>query len=122
MNNQTRLCDVKCQFNIQGICHIYGHCITRVKAKNMSKLYKIIIRSAFNSIEQYIFEGTKEQLMTLIGCLHSTRLVQIERIDYREIKENEDIKDIDKIYFYIDIDETIHILQYKSLKEGEQHE
>ncbi len=81
----------------------------------MKKRYKIIIRSAFNRIEEYIYKGTKEQLMTLIGCLYSTRLVKIERIDYREIKEHEDITDIDEIYYYIVTNEEIHILQYRGV-------
>lgn len=50
------------------------------------KLHIIYIRNAFNECSQYLFRGSKENLMTLIGCLYSTSLVKIERIDYREVK------------------------------------
>ena len=52
--------------------------------KNM---YIVFIRSAFDGHEKYYFRGTKEQLMTLIGVLYSTRLVNIERIDYMRVFE-----------------------------------
>ena len=58
-------------------------------------IYMVFISSAFGSFEKYYFIGTKEQLMTLIGILYSTRLVQIERISYQKIfKEPEDIAQI----------------------------
>lgn len=50
------------------------------------KIYRVFIRSAFDSFEKYYFIGDKEQLMTLIGILYSTRLVNIERISYITIK------------------------------------
>lgn len=50
------------------------------------KLHLIYIRNVFNEHSVFLFRGSKENLMTLIGCLHSTSLVQIERIDYREVK------------------------------------
>ena len=53
-------------------------------------IYKINIRSAFDGFEKYYFIGTKEQLMTLIGILYSTRLVKIERISYEIVKERTD--------------------------------
>ena len=57
--------------------------------------WQIFIRSAFNQYEKYYFIGTKEQLMCLIGCLHSTRLVQIEYIVYQKIfKKPQDIDQI----------------------------
>ena len=71
-------------------------------------IYKVFIRSAFDDFEKYYFMGTKEQLMTLIGVLHSTRLVKIERIDYQRVfKVPEDIKEIkyvaqeDNIFTYV---------------------
>ncbi len=48
----------------------------------MNNMYKLFIRNCFNEIQEYIFKGNKENLMTLIGCIHSTSLVKIERIDY----------------------------------------
>ena len=51
------------------------------------KIYKIFIRSAFDSFEKYYFIGDKEQLMTLIGILYSKRMINIERVDYATIKE-----------------------------------
>ena len=58
-------------------------------------IYKVFIRSAFDGFEKYYFVGTKEQLMTLVGVLHSTRLVKIERIDYQRVfKISEDLKEI----------------------------
>lgn len=50
-------------------------------------IYKVFIRSAFDSFEKYYFIGTKEQLMALIGILYSTRLVKIEYISYQILKE-----------------------------------
>ena len=50
-------------------------------------IYKVFICSAFNGFEKYFFIGTKEQLMTLIGVLYSTRLVKIERISYQKVFE-----------------------------------
>lgn len=50
-------------------------------------IYKVFIRSAFDGFEKYYFIGDKEQLMTLIGILYSTRLVKIEYIGYEIIKE-----------------------------------
>ena len=50
------------------------------------KLHIIYIRNVFDESNQFLFMGSKENLMTLIGCLHSTSLVKIERIDYREVK------------------------------------
>lgn len=50
------------------------------------KLHIIYIRNVFNECNEFLFRGSKEDLMTLIGCLHSTSLVKIERIDYREVK------------------------------------
>ena len=29
MNNQARTCELKCKYNVQGICHIYGECIAK---------------------------------------------------------------------------------------------
>ena len=29
MNNQARTCNLKCKYNIQGICHAYGKCIAK---------------------------------------------------------------------------------------------
>ena len=29
MNNQARICELKCKYNIQGICHAYGECIAK---------------------------------------------------------------------------------------------
>lgn len=51
------------------------------------KIYKVFIRSDFNGFEKYYFIGDKEQLMTLVGILYSTRLVKIERILYQTLKE-----------------------------------
>lgn len=48
-------------------------------------IYKVFIRSAFDKFEKYYFIGTKEQLMSLIGVLHSTRLVKIEYISYAKV-------------------------------------
>ena len=73
----------------------------------MIKWYKIYIRSAFNEYEEYLFKGTKESLMTLIGCLYSTRLVKIERIDYHIVTAI-DIT-MDEITYYIDKNDNIHI-------------
>lgn len=50
------------------------------------KLHLIYIRNVFNEHSEFLFRGSKENLMTLIGCLHSTSLVEIKRIDYREVK------------------------------------
>lgn len=55
-----------------------------------TEIYKIYIRSAFGGFEKYYFIGTKEQLMTLIGILHSTRLVKIEYISYEIVKKEPD--------------------------------
>lgn len=76
----------------------------------MKKWYKIFIRSAFGQYEEYKFYGTKLDLMALIGCLHSTRMVQIERIDYREDKKGRDIP-CSEIYYFLDKHEDIHILK-----------
>ena len=56
----------------------------------ISEIYKVFISSAFGGFEKYYFKGTKEQLMTLIGILYSTRLVKIERISYQILKEEPD--------------------------------
>lgn len=53
-------------------------------------IYKIFIRSAFNGFEKYYFIGDKEQLMTLIGILYSTRLVSIHYISYETLREEPD--------------------------------
>lgn len=53
-------------------------------------IYKVFIRSAFDSFEKYYFIGTKEQLMALIGILYSTRLVKIEYIAYEIVKKEPD--------------------------------
>lgn len=74
------------------------------------KIYKVFIRSAFDGFEKYYFIGDKEQLMTLVGILYSTRLVQIERISYEEVnKIPEDMKQIkygihgnDDVFTYIE--------------------
>ena len=29
MNNQARICNLKCKYNIQNICHVYGNCIAQ---------------------------------------------------------------------------------------------
>ncbi len=29
MKNQARACELKCKYNIQGICHVYGECIAK---------------------------------------------------------------------------------------------
>lgn len=29
MNNQARICELKCKYNVQGICHAYGECIAK---------------------------------------------------------------------------------------------
>ena len=59
------------------------------------KIYKVFIRSAFDGFEKYYFVGDKEQLMTLIGILYSTRIVKIEYISYQTVKkEPEDMKQI----------------------------
>ena len=29
MNNQARSCKLKCKYNVQGICNIYGECIAK---------------------------------------------------------------------------------------------
>ena len=58
-------------------------------------IYKVFIRSAFIGFEKYYFIGTKEQLMTLIGIIYSTRLVKVERIDYCKVfEEPADMKQI----------------------------
>ena len=77
---------------------------------DVKKWYKILIRSAFDQYEEYKFHGSKCDLMTLIGCLHSTRMVKIERIDYREVKSGSDIP-CAEIKFFIDKSEAIHILK-----------
>ena len=74
------------------------------------KWYKIFIRSAFNQYEEYKFHGTKHDLMTLIGCLYSTRMVKIERIGYKEIKEG-CASLCAEMKFYIDSRENIHIFR-----------
>lgn len=51
------------------------------------KIYKVFIRSAFDGFEKYYFIGDKEQLMTLIGVLHSTRIVKIEYVGYETVKK-----------------------------------
>ena len=51
------------------------------------KIYKVFIRSAFDKFEKYYFIGDKEQLMTLVGILYSTRLVHIERIAYETVNK-----------------------------------
>ena len=28
-NNQARTCELKCKYNVQGICHAYGECIAK---------------------------------------------------------------------------------------------
>lgn len=76
----------------------------------VKKWYKIFIRSAFDQYEEYKFHGSKCDLMTLIGCLHSTRMVKIERIDYREVKSGSDIP-CAEIKFFIDKSESIHIFK-----------
>lgn len=66
-----------------------------------TEIYKIYIRSAFDGFEKYYFIGTKEQLMTLIGILYSTRLVQIERISY-EIAKKEEPDDCKQIKYAVE--------------------
>lgn len=51
------------------------------------KIYKVFINSAFDRFEKYYFIGDKEQLMTLVGILYSTRIVKIERISYQILKK-----------------------------------
>lgn len=29
MNNQARICNLKCKHNIQGVCYTYGECIAK---------------------------------------------------------------------------------------------
>ncbi len=39
MNNQARICNLKCKHNIQGVCYAYGQCIA--KDLFVAKLEKI---------------------------------------------------------------------------------
>lgn len=64
-------------------------------------IYKVFIRSAFDVFEKYYFIGTKEQLMTLIGILYSTRLVKIEYIAY-EIARKEEPDDCKQIKYVVE--------------------
>ena len=68
--------------------------------KMKTNIYKVFIRSAFDGFEKYYFIGTKEQLMTLIGIIYSTRIVQIERISYQKIVDEPE--DIDQIKYIVD--------------------
>lgn len=62
---------------------------------NNIEIWKVFIRSDFDEFEKYYFIGDKEQLMTLIGILHSTRIVKIEYVAYERVKEKpEDMKQI----------------------------
>lgn len=29
MNNQARICNLKCKYNVQGVCSIYGDCMAK---------------------------------------------------------------------------------------------
>lgn len=72
------------------------------------KTYIIYIRNVFDERSKYLFKGSKENLMTLIGCLHSTCLVKIERIDYREVKEIPN--DIKEIRYVISQNDNVHLI------------
>lgn len=82
-----------------------------VMDNKQEKIFKLYIRSAFNQFEKYYLRGIKENLMTLIGCLYSTRFEKIERISYEEVKEIP--KDIQEIKYYISNAGDIRI-SYKS--------
>ena len=78
--------------------------------KMKTNIYKVFIRSAFDGFEKYYFIGTKEQLMTLIGIIYSTRIVQIERISYQKIVDEPE--DIDQIKYIVDEPEDIDQIKY----------
>ena len=50
MNNQARICKLKCKYNVQNICSIYGDCMTKdlfiselekIKAEIGAKVFEI---------------------------------------------------------------------------------
>ena len=86
---------------------------------NKEQIFKVYIRSAFSQFEKYFIRGSKENLMTLIGCLYSTRLVKIERISYEEVKEVPKDKDIKEIKYYISQKGDIRISYESRTKELE---
>lgn len=81
-------------------------------------IFKIYIRSAFDQFEKYFIRGTKENLMALIGCLYSTRLEKIERINYEEVKEIP--KDLEEIKYFISSKGDIRITYQAQINELEK--
>ena len=84
------------------------------------QIFKIYIRSAFNQFEKYFIRGNKENLMALIGCLYSTRLEKIERINYEEVKEIP--KDLEEIKYFISSKGDIRISYIPQPKEIDTNE
>ena len=82
------------------------------------QIFKIYIRSAFNQFEKYFIRGKKENLMALIGCLYSTRLEKIERINYEEVKEIP--KDLEEIKYFISSKGDIRITYQAQINELEK--
>lgn len=61
MNNQARVCELKCIYNIQGICYAYGECIA--KELFISELEKIR-----EEIMKYSAENKNSKDLYLAGC------------------------------------------------------
>lgn len=84
----------------------------------MNKMYEIFVRNCFNEQQKYLFIGNKEKLMTLIGCMYSTSLIKIERIDYCVITKIP--KSLtDRISYYIKNDEIFIAREFIKMEEQE---
>lgn len=70
----------------------------------MKKEWDIYIRYALSGCEKHLFTGTKTELMTLIGCIHSTSL---ENCSVRYIEHQEGVEKGSKISYTITSDERI---------------
>lgn len=56
MNNQARICNLKCKHNIQGVCYAYGECIA--KDLFVAELEKI--KTEIDNPKTCMFAGTYE--------------------------------------------------------------
>lgn len=88
-------------------------------------IYTLWVRKAFGIFKKYFFKtGTtnpveaKTKLMTLVGCIYSTSLEKVERINYQEKIIESDIKAEEILYQICGPEADIYIKIRKWEKEG----
>lgn len=79
MNNQARGCELKCKYNVQGICHAYGECIAKdLFIAELEKIRKEIMDKGMIPTHTYITVDGKALQKSVVDVVIDKHIAELK--------------------------------------------